>query len=313
MTQINPDYSVVVPVFNSHESLEELFSRIRTTLTGAGYSFEVIFVDDDSLDESWRVLESLKQIHPADITAIRLARNYGQHNATLCGIAQASGNFVFTIDDDLQNPPEEMLKLIEGMKALDADLVYGVYGEKHHSLMRNIGSGAVKGWSKRLFKNKGDGSSFRLMKATLAKKLLNHRINFIYIDELFNWYTSHIAFVLTEHRKRPYQKSTYTSHSLFSLFSNLVIYYTSIPLRGMVYGGFISSLFSFIIGVIFIYRKIIHDVPLGFTALIVAVLFSTSIIILSLGIIGEYISRIYMVQNQKPPYVIKTSLSHETV
>jgi polyisoprenyl-phosphate glycosyltransferase len=149
------------------------------------------------------------------------------------------------------------------------------------------------------------------MKSSLAKKLLNHQINFIYIDELFNWYTSHISFVLVDHQKRPYQQSTYTPHSLFSLFSNLVIYYTAIPLRMMVYGGFISALFSFFIGVVFIYRKIIHDVPLGFTALIVAILFSTSIILLSLGVIGEYLSRIYMVQNQKPPFAIKTLLNHE--
>ncbi|MFA6951272.1 MAG: hypothetical protein WCQ70_11370, partial [Lentimicrobiaceae bacterium] len=95
---------------------------------------------------------------------------------------------------------------------------------------------------------------------------------------------------------------------LFSLVSNLVIYYTSIPLQLMVYGGFILSLISFFTGMVFIYRKIIHDVPLGFTAMIVAVLFSTSIILLALGVLGEYLSRIYNVQNHKPPYSIKTIL-----
>ena len=151
------------------------------------------------------------------------------------------------------------------------------------------------------------------MKSQLAKKLLNHQINFIYIDELFNWYTNHIAFVQVDHQKRPYQRSTYTSHTLFSMVSNLVIYYTVIPLRMMVYGGFIIALISFVIGLFFIYKKIFHDVPLGFTALIVAILFSTSIILLSLGVIGEYLSRIYMVQNQKPPYSIKTILHNETL
>jgi polyisoprenyl-phosphate glycosyltransferase len=149
------------------------------------------------------------------------------------------------------------------------------------------------------------------MKSSLGKCLLNHQINFIYIDELFNWYTNHIEFVLVDHQKRPYQISTYTSHLLFSMFSNLVIYYTAIPLRIMVYSGFISAFLSFFTGLIFIYRKLVHNVPLGFTALIVAILFSTSIILLSLGIIGEYLSRIYMVQNRKPPYAIKTLLNHE--
>jgi glycosyltransferase involved in cell wall biosynthesis len=311
MNSKNPDYSIVVPVYNSSESLEELFLRIGQTMAVMGKTYEVVFVDDDSADTSWNVLESIQRANPKQVIAIRLARNFGQHNATICGIAQASGSYIVTIDDDLQNPPQEILKLVETMKTTDADLVYGIYGKKHHSMARNLGSGALKGWSRRIFKTKGNGSSFRLMKSTVAKSLLNHQINFIYIDELFNWYTSHIAFVLVDHQKRPYQQSTYTSHSLFSLVSNLVIYYTAIPLKMMVYGGFIVALFSFLAGVIFIYKKIVHDVPLGFTALIVAILFSTSLILLSLGVIGEYLSRIYMVQNQKPPFAIKTVLNDE--
>lgn len=307
------DYSIVVPVYNSGESLEELFRRIGQTMVKIEKTFEIIFVDDDSVDSSWNTLESIQKANPEKVIAIRLARNFGQHNATICGIAQASGDFIITIDDDLQNPPEEITKLVDNMRISEADLVYGIYGKKQHSMARNIGSGALKGWSRRIFKTKGNGSSFRLMKSSLAKSLLNHQINFIYIDELFNWYTSHISFVLVDHQKRPYQQSTYSSHTLFSMISNLVIYYTAIPLKMMVYGGFVSALFSFIIGVVFIYKKIARDVPLGFTALIVAVLFSTSIILLSLGVIGEYLSRIYMVQNQKPPFAIKTVLKDEVL
>ena len=306
-----PDYSIVVPVYNSCESLEELFQRIEHTMNSLAVSFEVIFVDDDSSDTSWRKLETIQNTNPDKVTAIRLARNFGQHNATICGIAQATGSYIITLDDDLQNPPEEIAKLISAMKDSDADLVYGIYSKKQHSMVRNLGSAALKTSSQHLFKTKGHGSSFRLMKSSLGKCLLGHQINFIFIDELFNWYTNHIGFVLVDHQKRPYQQSNYTSHSLFSMFSNLVIYYTAIPLRIMVYSGFISAFLSFVVGIWFIYRKIIHDVPLGFTALIVAILFSTSIILLSLGIIGEYLSRIYSVQNRKPPYSIKTFLNHE--
>ena len=314
MNKLNPEYSIVVPVFNSCESLEELFLRIAKTMAAIGKAFEVIFVDDGSVDTSWNILQSIQKSNPEKVIAVRLAKNFGQHNATICGIAQASGAYIITIDDDLQNPPEEIAKHIETMQNSDADLVYGIYGKKQHSMARNLGSGALKGWSRRVFKTKGDGSSFRLMKSSLAKNLLNHQINFIYIDELFNWYTGHITFVLVDHRKRPYQQSTYTSHSLFSMLSNLVIYYTAMPLKMMVYGGFTSALLSFFIGLFFIYRKIVHGIPIvGFTALIVTILFSTSIILLSLGIIGEYLSRIYMVQNQKPPFAIKTMLNHEVL
>jgi polyisoprenyl-phosphate glycosyltransferase len=313
MSKIKPDYSIIVPVYNSSESLEELFIRIEQTMTKLEKTFEVIFVDDGSKDSSWTKLESIQKANPEKVSAVRLARNFGQHNATVCGISQTTGDYIITIDDDLQNPPEEIAKLIETMQQTDADIVYGIYGKKYHSMARNMGSGAIKGWSRRIFNTKGEGSSFRLLKSSIAKNLLNHQINFIYIDELFNWYTSHITFVLVDHVKRPYQESSYTSHSLFSLFSNIVIYYTAIPLKTMVYGGFISALFSFLVGLVFIYKKIAHDVPLGFTALIVAILFSTSIILLSLGVIGEYLSRIYMVQNQKPPFSIKTILTHEGV
>ena len=314
MNKLNPEYSIVVPVFNSCESLEELFLRIAKTTAAIGKTFEVIFVDDGSVDTSWNILQSIQRSNPEKVIAVRLAKNFGQHNATICGIAQASGAYIITIDDDLQNPPEEIAKLIETMQNSDADLVYGIYGKKQHSMARNLGSGALKGWSRRVFKTKGDGSSFRLMKSSLAKNLLNHQINFIYIDELFNWYTGHITFVLVDHRKRPYQQSTYTSHSLFSMLSNLVIYYTAMPLKMMVYGGFTSALLSFFIGLFFIYRKIVHGIPIvGFTALIVTILFSTSIILLSLGVIGEYLSRIYMVQNRKPPFAIKTLLNDEVL
>ena len=110
MSKMKPDYSVVVPVFNSCESLEELFLRIGQTMEKIEKSFEVVFVDDGSQDASWERLETLQKANPANIIAIRLARNFGQHNATICGIAQASGNFIITIDDDLQNPPEEIAK-----------------------------------------------------------------------------------------------------------------------------------------------------------------------------------------------------------
>ncbi|MCK9219774.1 MAG: glycosyltransferase family 2 protein [Bacteroidales bacterium] len=314
MSKKKPDYSIVVPVYNSHESLEELFRRIEQTMTNLQKSFEVIFVDDDSTDISWNILEALQKTSPEKVVAIRLARNFGQHNATICGIAQATGSFIITLDDDLQNPPEEIAKLISTMQNNDADLVYGIYSKKKHSLARNLGSKALKATSRRIYRTKGNGSSFRLMKSSLGKCLLNHQINFIYIDELFNWYTNHIEFVLVDHQKRPYQKSTYTSHRLFSMLSNLIIYYTAMPLKMMVYGGFISALLSFITAILFIYRKLMHGVPIpGFTALIVAILFSTSIILLSLGVIGEYLSRIYMVQNRKPPFAIKTLLNHEVL
>lgn len=305
---MNPEYSIVVPVYNSEQTLRDLFDRTSAVFTETGSSFEMVFVDDYSQDKSWEVLIQLKKLHPENITAIKLSKNFGQHNAVFCGLEHAKGELIVTIDDDLQIPPEEIKKLIQVYQEKDADLVYGYFGRKKHSLLRNLGSYFIKKSSRILLHSPGEGSSFRLITAGLAANILKHQQHFMYIDELLLWYTSNIAFTEVKHEKRSVHRSGYSTWKLFKLSANIVIYYTAVPLRIMTYGGFILSVLSFISGIRFIISKMVHDVPLGYTSLIVAILFSTSIIMLCLGLIGEYLSRIYQVQNKKPPYSIKKIL-----
>jgi len=305
---MTPEYSVIVPVYNSELTLSELYDRTAAVFADSGFTFEMVFVDDYSQDNSWEVLKQLKKLHPGSITAIKLAKNFGQHNAVFCGMEHAKGELMITIDDDLQVPPEEIRKLIQVYKDKDADLVYGYFGKKKHSIIRNIGSYFIKKSSRILLNSPGEGSSFRLVTAGLAANILKHQQHFMYIDELFLWYTSNIAFTEVKHQKRSIHRSGYSTWKLFQLSANIVIYYTAVPLRVMTFGGFTLSVLSFIVGIRFIINKMVHDVPLGYTSLIVAVLFSTSIIMLCLGLIGEYLSRIYQVQNKKPPYSIKNIL-----
>lgn len=305
---MNPEYSIVVPVYNSEQTLRDLFDRTSAVFTETGSSFEMVFVDDYSQDKSWEVLIQIKKLHPENITAIKLSKNFGQHNAVFCGLEHAKGELIVTIDDDLQIPPEEIKKLIQVYQEKDADLVYGYFGRKKHSLLRNLGSYFIKKSSRFLLHSPGEGSSFRLITAGLAANILKHQQHFMYIDELLLWYTSNIAFTEVKHEKRSVHRSGYSTWKLFKLSANIVIYYTAVPLRIMTYGGFILSVLSFISGIRFIISKMVHDVPLGYTSLIVAILFSTSIIMLCLGLIGEYLSRIYQVQNKKPPYSIKKIL-----
>lgn len=304
----HPEYSIVVPVYNSEETLVSLFSRVKQVFGTLGKSFEVVFVDDCSKDKSWEVLSGVKALNPNEVVAIRLTRNYGQHNAVFCGFEYAKGDFIITLDDDLQIPPEEITKLIARYKETDADLVYGYFGKKHHSVVRNFGSYFIKKSSRLLLQSPGEGSSFRLLSSELAKNLLKHNQHFLYIDELLLWYTGNIAFVQVEHQKRNISHSGYSTWKLMKLSINIVIHYTAVPLKIMTYGGFILSILSFFLAIRFIINKLIHDVPLGYTSLIVAILFSTSIIMLCLGVIGEYLTRIYKVQNKKPPYSIKKIL-----
>jgi len=167
----------------------------------------------------------------------------------------------------------------------------------------------IKKSAKVLYHAPGEGSSFRLITNQLAKSILEHSRNFVFIDELLLWYTGDISFVKVKHEKRKSGKSGYSKIKLFRLSLNLMLYYTAIPLKLMTYGGFLAAFFSFMLGIFFIYKKVVlHVAPHGYTSIIVTVLFSMGIIILCLGIIGEYLIRIYMVQNKKPPYAIKKKL-----
>lgn len=304
----NTEYAVVVPVFNSQDSLEELFERTNKTFAKLQKSFEMIFVDDGSKDASWDVLKKLKSSYPDKVNAIRLSKNFGQHNALFCGLGFVGDSKVILIDDDLQTPPEEIEKLIAKYEDHKADLVYGYYSKKRHNAWRNFGSKMMKKSSKRLNDAPGEGSSFKLVDNKLVKDILAHHQNFVYIDELFLWYTEDIDFVLVDHVARKNNKSGYTPAKLLRLFFNVTIYYTAVPLKLMIYTGLISSIISFGFAIRFIIRKIFFDVPLGYTSMIVTVLFSSSLILFSLGIIGEYLNRIYMVQNKKPPFSIKKIL-----
>jgi polyisoprenyl-phosphate glycosyltransferase len=311
LSKINPvneiEYSVVVPVFNSEASLEELLSRLISVMDSTGKGYEFIFVDDGSRDRSWEVLKKLKDKHPGVLTAIRLAKNFGQHSATFCGFNFAKGNFIITIDDDLQCPPEEIPKLIKVMEEEDAELVYGIFKKKRHSFLRNLGSESFKK-SASLIGSSKEGSSFRLITNNIIQKIIIHHQNFVFIDEILHWYTEYIGLAAVEHHKRKYKSTGYSNRKIWGLVANLMFYYTTAPLKLMVYGGLISSVFFFILSVFFVLKKIFLNVPLGYTSLIVAILFSTSLILLSLGVIGEYLSRIYMVQNKKPLYSVKKVL-----
>lgn len=302
---VPPKYSVVVPVFNSQDSLRELFTGIHDVFEGMNATFEVIFVDDCSRDTSWEIVSALKSEYPDLIKGIRLSKNFGQHNATLCGLTFARGEFILTIDDDLQIDPVEIPKLIQTQSETDCDLVYGRYRNKKHSRIRNAGSQSLKSGSKALHDGPGEGSSFRLIKGELARQALLHQQNFIFLDEIFYWYTDDIRFVEVVHLPRKYKQSGYSFTKLLKLMANLVLYYTMLPLKFLVYGGFLISLITFIVGLQFIIKKMAYNVPLGYTSLIVAILFSTSIILFSIGVLGEYLSRIYQIQNRKPPYSIK--------
>ena len=299
------DYSVVVPVYNSQQFLAPLFDRTKAAFDKMDASFQMILVDDASKDHSWAQILKLKEQYPQHIKAIRLAGNCGQQKATLCGINNSEGKMVVTIDDDLQIPPEEIEKLIANYRETRAELIYGIFDSKRHSFMRNAGSWAFNKIFALFASTSGKGSSFRLMTADIARRFGSVNQKHLLLDEVLHWFTGNISYVNVNHQARAGGKSGYTIPKLISISLRYIIYYTVVPLRLMTYIGFLSSLVSFIIGVVFLYNRLASDVPLGFTSVIVAISFSTSIILFSLGIIGEYISRFYVSEFSRPSYEIK--------
>ncbi len=300
-------YSIVVPVYNSAASLNELCERIEKSL--AEINYEIILVDDSSSDNGWNIIEELKKKNAGKITGIRLSRNFGQHRAIFCGFTFCKGDFVITIDDDLQHPPEEIIKLINKQKQEQSDLVYGIYKSKQHSFLRNSGSFFVKKSSNLVSGNSGKGSSFRLIKKNIIDKIItgNTQSSF-YLDEVFYWHTAAFSYVDVEHHPRKQGKSGYNIFKLIGLYFKIVVNYSASPLKLMTWFGLSFSVASFLLGLRFIYKKLVHHVPLGYTSIIVTILFSASIIMFCLGIIGQYLYKIYQAQQNKPPYSIRKIL-----
>lgn len=301
----NKDFelSIVVPVYNSSNTIVDLYHACVEAFTHK--KLQIIFVDDASFDDSWDKIKYLKEKYQ-NVIGIQLLKNAGQHAATFCGFVYAKGKYIVTIDDDLQVHPSQILKLLENADKEQSDVVYGVYNKKQHSSIRNIGSKII---SKLLIKYGSaikDGSSFKLIHHSVVDNIVSTNRQKIFLDELIGWYSKKTTFVEVQHDKRRDGDSGYNIFKLFKMAFHLLISYTVLPLKFITYLGIMSSLVSFGFGIYYIYQKInnITDVS-GFTALIVAIFFSTGLILFSLGIIGEYLSRIFLLQMGKPPFKIK--------
>ncbi len=298
-------YSIVIPVYNAEKSLEHLHATITSYFAGK-YSFEIIYVDDQSADNSWEILNNIKSKSTnQNISLIRLSKNFGQHATTLCGFHHSKGDFIITMDDDLEVHPSEIQKLIDEQSIKNNDLVYADYEKRNTSLLRKFLSATYKLFSKIEGKNKGKGSSYRLIKKSLAKQIAGNHSNFVFIDELCLWYTNKIAFVKVEANKESFHQKRYSLFQLISIASNVITFSSTRPLKFITHLGLLLSGSNFIIGIYFLVKKFFFKIEVaGYTSLIVSILFSTGIIIFCLGIIAQYISQTLKGINNAPAYNI---------
>lgn len=301
------EYSIVIPVYQSVESLEPLFCGIQTIMQEMGKSYEVIFVEDSGDENSWKELLRLKELHKEQITIIRLSKNFGQNGATLCGIDEAKGGKVITIDDDLQINPSEIKTLIEFHLNSGADVVYGKFSDSKVSWFRRLGSSFIK----RLFnKSQGNGSSigssFRLIDEHIVKRLRYHSQDHLFINQVIAWYTLNFQFVEVERNERESGKSGYSYRKLITLSLRLIIYYTNIPLKLMIFLSVSAAIGILAMTGYYIYFK--TNAGEGLDLFMLAVLVSMGIISGSIGVFGVYINRIYSSRVRKPNYAIKVKL-----
>jgi len=302
-------YSVIIPVYNSKDTLVEVVDSVYQVFENHQKKVEVILTEDGSTDASWQQINLLKKKYKERLKAIRLSKNFGQHQAIYCGLHYAKGDYHITIDDDGQNPPEEIARLIQTINTKQVDLVYGVYSHKQHHFFRNWSSNMVQIVFRSIFKNKGKVTAFRCIHHKLTHKILNSQHSHIYLDGLLHWHTNKVAYTLVKHVKRKTGQSGYSAFKLIKLATNLIFNFTTLPLRFLVIFGAISSVLSFLLGIYYIIRRLIWaDAPMGFTPLMVSIFFLASAIMFGLGVIAEYLRRIYSNQNNEPAYSIDTIL-----
>jgi undecaprenyl-phosphate 4-deoxy-4-formamido-L-arabinose transferase len=301
-----PEISVVVPVFNGGHTLGPLLAGLREAADAAGLGFETLLIDDGSTDDSWRKILDLRAQHGDLVRGFRLARNFGQQAATYCGLLEARGAWVVTLDDDLEPHPREILKLWEHARSRHSDVVYGLYTGARHGVAHRLGTWLFRMLVRRVAPSFPDGSAFRLIRSEVLRSLPRNAGPWLLVDPVLAWQTSAVSTVTVDHGSNGRSRSRYSLSQLFAIAWTVLITYSKVPLRLMTLLGFVSAVVSFAVGIYYLIQKITIGAQIGFSALIVTTTFSSSVILLSLGILGEYISRIHTMGSGEPAFTVKT-------
>lgn len=307
MTSVRDDsLSVVVPVYNSEGSLPLLISALEPVLASHSREYEVILVDDGSRDSSAKVIDSLSREKPW-VRGISLMRNYGQHNALLCGIRSARHGIIVTMDDDLQNPPEEIPKLLSKL-AEGYDVVYGTPEKEQHGLLRDLASQVTKLTLQNTLgaETARRVSAFRAFRTEVRNAFATYRSPFVSIDVLLTWGTSRFAAIPVRHEPRRIGESQYTVRKLLVHAANMMTGFSTLPLQLASLVGFVFTLFGFGVLVFVLVSYAIRGSGItGFPFLASIIALFSGAQLFALGIVGEYLARIHFRTMERPTYVLR--------
>ena len=298
--------SFVIPCYRSEKTLPDVVEEIKTTMATIGHEFEIILVNDCSPDKTFEVIKKLASEND-NILGIDLAKNFGQHCALMAGMRHTSGDVVVCLDDDGQTPADEVGKLLDKLDE-GYDVCYASYGKKQHSGFRNFGS-KVNELMTRIMLGKPKElkvSSYFAAKRFIVDDMLRYEQSYAYVIGLVLRATKNVANVEVNHRARSVGESGYTLAKLFSLWFNGFTAFSIKPLRIATGIGIFCACSGFLYGIYTIIKKLVLvDVQAGFSALMSVLVFIGGMIMLMLGLIGEYIGRIYICMNNSPQYVIR--------
>jgi undecaprenyl-phosphate 4-deoxy-4-formamido-L-arabinose transferase len=299
-----PAISVVVPVYNGAATLPELARRVDEALAGRAY--ELVLVNDGSADASWERIAALAREQP-QVRGLDLMRNYGQHNALLAGIRAARGGVVVTIDDDLQNPPEEIPKLLERLERDEADVVYGSAAAQHYGFWRGLGTRLSKLALRVAIGSDVAGrvSAFRAFRTDLRVAFAGFEAPYVSIDVLLNWGAARYAFVNVEHRARDVGRSSYSFGRLATHALNVLTGFSTRPLRWASLLGLAFTLFGAAILILVVVRYFVEDSVPGFPFLASIIAIFSGVQLLTLGVIGEYLARMHGRVMDRPAYAVR--------
>ncbi len=303
--------SFVIPCYRSAKTIGGVIAEIDDIMgTMEEYSHEIILVNDCSPDDTFEVIRDICA-RRKDITGVNLARNFGQHAALMAGFHYVHGDYVVCLDDDGQTPANQVGRLLQALEN-GYDAVYARYEHKQHSFFRNFGS-KINDWMARVMLGKPKElylSSYFAVKRFIVDEMLRYVNPYPYVIGLVLRATNNITNVAVDHREREIGTSGYTIGKLFALWFNGFTAFSIKPLRVATFIGGISAVVGFLYGIYTIIKKLINpNVVIGFSSLMSAIVFFGGIMMLMLGIIGEYIGRIYISMNNSPQYVVRECIN----
>lgn len=298
--------SIVIPVYNGAGTIKGLVDKLVVTLDAV--PLQIVLVNDGSKDNSREVCLALNREYGAIVKFIDLAKNFGEHNAVMAGLNYADGDYVVIMDDDFQNPPEEVPRLVRETVTHNFDIVYTYYRIKEHSWGRNLGSRFNDRVATVLLDKPRDLylSSFKCLSRLVVDEIIKYTGPYPYIDGLALRCTRNIGKILVQHEKRQDGGSGYTFRKLTRLWLNMFVNFSVIPLRISSVLGLAFSCLGVILGVgVFLEKMFNPAMPVGYTSLIITVIVFSGVQLFMLGLLGEYLGRMFLSNNQTPQFVVR--------